>query len=43
VITDARGCHLRFCPDILTTDAELVAAADTLAAIGAQRRDSRRG
>ncbi len=33
VITDARGRYLRFCPDILTTDDELVAAADALAAI----------
>ncbi len=33
VITDARGRHLRLCPDLLTTDAELVMAADSLAAI----------
>ncbi len=33
VVTDARGRHLRLCPDILTTDAELVAASKALAAI----------
>jgi kynureninase len=33
VVADARGRHLRLCPDILTTDAELVAAAETLGAI----------
>ena len=33
VITDARGRYLRLCPDILTMDAELIAAADRLAAI----------
>lgn len=33
VITDARGRQLRLCPDILTVDAELVTAADRLAAI----------
>jgi kynureninase len=40
VIGDARGRYLRLCPDVLTTDAELVAAADTLAkAVGlADRR-----
>jgi kynureninase len=32
VVTDARGRHLRLCPDILTTDAELVEAADRVAA-----------
>lgn len=31
VITDARGRYLRLCPDVLTTDAELVAAANALA------------
>jgi len=31
VITDARGRYLRLCPDILTTDAELVAAANAVA------------
>jgi kynureninase len=31
VITDARGRYLRLCPDILTTDAELVRAADAVA------------
>ena len=33
VIVDARGRHLRFCPDILTTDQELIAAAEALAAV----------
>jgi len=33
VIADARGSWLRFCPDILSTDDELVAAAERLAAI----------
>jgi kynureninase len=33
VIADARGPWLRFCPDILSTDDELVAAADRLALI----------
>ena len=31
VVTDARGPYLRLCPDLLTTDAELVAAADAVA------------
>ncbi|MFO1325064.1 MAG: aminotransferase class V-fold PLP-dependent enzyme [Burkholderiales bacterium] len=31
VITDARGQYLRLCPDILTTDGELAAAADAVA------------
>ena len=30
IVTDARGEWLRFCPDVLTTDAELQAAADVL-------------
>ena len=34
VIVDARGRYLRLCPDILTTDQDLVRAADALAAIG---------
>ncbi|MDQ2964181.1 MAG: aminotransferase class V-fold PLP-dependent enzyme [Pseudomonadota bacterium] len=33
---DARGIYLRLCPDVLTTDAELVAAAEIHAAV---RRD----
>lgn len=33
VVTDARGSYLRLCPDVLTTDAELVQAADTLASL----------
>jgi len=33
VIADARGPYLRFCPDILSTDDELMAAAQRLAAI----------
>ncbi len=33
VITDARGPWLRLCPDILTTEIELHAAAETLAAV----------
>ncbi len=32
VITDARGEWLRLCPDVLTADAELVAAADAVSA-----------
>ncbi len=32
VVTDARGPYLRLCPDILTTDAELVHAAGAVAA-----------
>jgi kynureninase len=34
VIGDARGRYLRLCPDILTTDEDLVRAAGALAAIG---------
>jgi kynureninase len=34
---DARGPYLRLCPDVLTTDAELVAAAQTLAAVQVDR------
>src|SRR5271167_95394 len=34
---DARGPYLRLCPDALTTDAELVAAAQTLAAVHVDR------
>ena len=30
VVTDARGNHLRLCPDVLTTEAELVQAAQAL-------------
>ena len=33
VIADARGRFLRLCPDVLTRDAELVAAAQRLAGI----------
>lgn len=33
IVTDARGDRLRLCPDILTTDDELVRAADALGAI----------
>ena len=33
VVTDARGEWLRFCPDVLTTDAELKAAAAALSEI----------
>lgn len=33
VIADARGRYLRLCPDVLTTDAELVRAAGALAAV----------
>jgi len=32
VDVDARGSFLRLCPDVLTTDDELVRAADALAA-----------
>jgi kynureninase len=31
VVTDARGSYLRLCPDILTTDEELVTAANAVA------------
>jgi kynureninase len=34
---DARGPYLRLCPDVLTTEAELVAAAQTLAAVQVDR------
>jgi kynureninase len=34
---DARGPYLRLCPDALTTDAELIAAAQTLAAVQVDR------
>ncbi|HEX6137405.1 MAG TPA: aminotransferase class V-fold PLP-dependent enzyme [Casimicrobiaceae bacterium] len=30
IVTDARGNHLRLCPDVLTTEAELVQAAQAL-------------
>jgi kynureninase len=33
VMTDARGPWLRLCPDVLTTDDELVRAADAVAAV----------
>ena len=33
VITDARGRYLRLCPDVLTTDAELVRTAKAVAAV----------
>ena len=41
IITDARGPYLRLCPDVLTTDNELVQAADTLAAVSADRAVTR--
>jgi kynureninase len=31
IVTDARGRYLRFCPDVLTTDDELVRAAEAAA------------
>jgi kynureninase len=31
VVTDARGSYLRLCPDLLTTEAEMTAAADAAA------------
>jgi kynureninase len=34
IVTDARGDRLRLCPDILTTGAELVRAADVLGSLG---------
>jgi len=34
---DARGSYLRLCPDVLTTDAELVAAVEIHAAVRADR------
>src|SRR5205823_3618174 len=34
---DARGGYLRLCPDVLITDAELVAAAEIHAAVRADR------
>jgi kynureninase len=33
VIADARGVYLRLCPDVLTLDSELTAAADAVAAV----------
>ena len=36
IVTDARGRYLRLCPDVLTTDAELVAVADGLAKVSGQ-------
>ncbi len=33
VVTDARGRYLRLCPDVLTRDAELVRAAEVVAAV----------
>jgi hypothetical protein len=35
VVTDARGRYLRLCPDVLTTDDELVAAATRSRKLGA--------
>ncbi len=35
VVTDARGRWLRLCPDVLTTEAELVRAAAMLAEVRA--------
>jgi kynureninase len=32
IVTDARGRYLRLCPDLLTTQAEIAAAADAVAA-----------
>ena len=37
IVTDARADCLRLCPDVLTTEAELVRAADALAAAAAER------
>src|SRR4029453_3727066 len=37
IVTDARGEWLRFCPDVLTTDAELQAAAAALAELTGER------
>jgi kynureninase len=33
IVTDARGPYLRLCPDVVTTNAELVSAADALRAL----------
>jgi kynureninase len=33
IVTDARGEWLRLCPDVLTTDAELIRAAEALASL----------
>jgi kynureninase len=33
IVTDARGSHLRLCPDILTADDDLIRAANALAGI----------
>jgi kynureninase len=33
IVTDARGRYLRLCPDLLTSDEDLVRAADALAAV----------
>jgi len=37
VVTDARGEWLRLCPDVLTTDAELLTAATRLGEIARSR------
>jgi hypothetical protein len=39
VVTDARGPYLRLCPDLLTTEAEIVAAADAVRRLRARRPD----
>ena len=33
IVTDARGRYLRLCPDVLTTDAELAAAAEAVGSV----------
>jgi kynureninase len=38
IVTDARGEWLRLCPDVLTTEAEMVAAATALAEIVREQR-----
>jgi kynureninase len=40
VITDARRRYLRLCPDVLTTDAELVAAASAVAMVSGRLASS---
>jgi kynureninase len=37
IVTDARADWLRLCPDVLTSDAELVRAADALGAVARER------
>jgi kynureninase len=42
IVTDARGEWLRLCPDLLTTEAEMLAAATALADICRHQRPAAR-